>query len=57
MHIIGFFISVILFAFLGSIIGDGGIYGGIVVGALFIICAQLGEVIRLMKKSKFIDEE
>ncbi|MEW9123080.1 MAG: hypothetical protein AB2421_10250 [Thermotaleaceae bacterium] len=49
MHIIGFFISVALFAFLGSLIGEGGIYGGMVVGALFIICAQLGEIIRLMK--------
>lgn len=50
MHIIGFFLAIFVFGFLGWIFTDGGLIGGTIIGALFIISSQLNELIIETKK-------
>jgi len=51
MHFLGFIIFAVIFAAVGAIFGSIGGAAGAVLGGLFIICAQLGEIMDLLKKS------
>ncbi|QZY54864.1 hypothetical protein [Crassaminicella profunda] len=50
MHITGFFLAIFIFGFLGGLLGEGGLTIGAIIGALFIICCQLNELIIEAKK-------
>lgn len=50
MHIIGFFSAIFVFGLLGFHLCEGGLIAGAIIGALFIICCQLNELIIEVKK-------